>query len=370
LQIARTVLVARDVICYRMRNGKKIGLVGLVLALGVLGLVGTRALRPRGATLPPPPFEKIAVRLPVGGGGPWLPEGTLFVPRPRGAALLWNPDTAELAPTKPLPVPPLPRAQRGNFSWFPSPDGKWFLVEQTRYEPHENSSVAWPVAQRTWLLPTTGPFLGEPNPAFQPQESPPLWLPDSSGWVTASHKALIWRERDGRRTSLPLPSLDKEHCGRWPVAVLPDGNVVVGELCVEPMKGIEEPNPIERLQFRTAARSPKPHVSEPTVFPFLLSSGTELVAPVFVSVSPDGKQLVVEYRVCTVAPAQAFWGRFIAGPEPRNLHMELWSSTLEGGEARCLFKGLQFFSLDAWHPDSKRLLVTTSEAAYILSNVP
>ena len=332
----------------------------LIAALASIVLVfGVFLLQPRKAPVVPP-LETIGVRVPKQGIYRWLPNGWLEITL-REQRTLWNPATGKITPSKPLPLPP-GVYKRDHLDWSSSPDGKWLLVTQRRYEQPVEVEGLLPVAQRRWLLTPEGACVGTKDPPYKPLESDPLWLKDSAGWITTTDRALLVHSRLGDEIQVSLPEL-KERWYRFPVAALADGRALVAEQR-ENGTGGGNSAPLEHVQFRTVSWKPRVEAGEPIGFPFLLGTPTlDRVPLAMVSVAPDGKRVALQYVVSTIAPGQRFWGRFIAGPEPRNQHFEVWITALEGSEAHCLYYGQEYwYGGMLWHPEDKNLLLSGDRA--------
>ena len=251
--------------------------------------------------------------------------------------------------------------KRDHLDWSSSPDEKWLLVTQRRYEPPVYVEGLLPVAQRRWLLTSSGACIGSKNPPYKPLESEPLWLKDSRGWYSTTAQELVVHDLQGTASVVcPLPLPQGKGWFHFPVANLSDGRVLVSEEKVEVSEGVSDSNPILTLRFRGAAAEP---CLLTIPYSFLRGVGTTAMVPERASASTDGERVAVQYYVFTHAPGQSFWGRFIAGPEPRNQHFEVWVTALDGSEARCLYSGQEFwYGGMLWHPDGKRLLLSGDRA--------
>lgn len=295
-------------------------------------------------TVPFLPVERFGIAVPVQGEAQWLRGGELRITTPRGESFLWNPATQNLAVTAPFPLPPGVKGKPEHVRWLPSPSGQWLLVTQTRYEGRRDADGLWPVAQKRWLLTKEGRCLSAPQPTETPLDSGALWLPDSSGWVTATHDALITTTRSGEQHRQALPTLMGEAWHRVLVGFEEGGEVRMLEVKQEPSLSCCGSNPIEVAQLRTTAGALR-------TLPLRHDATAEGIV-----VSPDGRHAVVSYTVVEDMLGQKVWGRFIAGPSPK-VHSELWISNGQGKDARCVYRGTESLYVEGWNPAGTRLLL-------------
>jgi len=304
-------------------------------------------------TVPLLPVERLGTEVPVQGEAQWLRGGELRVTTPLGESLLWNPTTQNVAATAPFPLPPGVTGKPEHVRWLPSPSGQWLLVTQTRYESRQDADGLWPVAQKRWLLTKEGRCLSAPQPTETPLDSGPLWLPDSSGWVTATHDALITTTRSGEQRRQALPTLTGAAWHRVLVGFADGCAARLLEVKQEPSLSCCGSNPIEVAQLRTTAGTLRP-------FPLRRDATAEGIA-----VSPDGRHVVVAYVVVEDMPGQQVWGRFIAGPSPK-VHSELWLSEGEGTNARCIYRGVESLYVEGWNAAGTRLLLSGPTGRWVI----